>query len=99
MTSFKLIKSQIIASLRAGSYQHEARKDISIKNLLQSGDVSAAYVEELLKNCTNDHLTTSRHHQDSNIDVHIILKSGWYVKFYFIDPETIFISVHQERLV
>jgi hypothetical protein len=25
----------------------------------------------------------------------VIKREGWYVKFYFIDPDTFFISVHQ----
>lgn len=25
----------------------------------------------------------------------IIQRDGWYIKFYFVDPDTVFISVHQ----
>jgi len=26
---------------------------------------------------------------------HVLRRHGWYIKFYFIEPETWFLSVHQ----
>ena len=92
---FKEIKKRVISALRAGNYQHEARADINIKNLLVTGQVSPKDVEKILGNCTNNHLSTTPHHEDSSIAVHVVKKDDWYIKFYFIDPQTIFISVHQ----
>lgn len=92
---FKDIKKTVIASLRAGSYQHASRNDVNVKNLLATGQVSASFVETLLANCTSNHLETSPHHLDASISVHVVQKDGWYIKFYFVDPATIFISVHQ----
>lgn len=92
---FKDIKQTVITALRSGTFQHEARSDINVKNLLATGQVSASSIEQLLKNCTSSHLSTSPHHLDSNIDVHVVAKDGWYIKFYFLDPDTMFISVHQ----
>lgn len=92
---FKDIKLTVIAALRAGNYQHEARKDINVKNLLATGQVSASDVESILRNCTSNHLQTSPHDLDGSIDVHVVKKDGWYIKFYFIDPDTTFISVHK----
>lgn len=30
------------------------------------------------------------------ITVHVLKTTGWYIKFYFLDPSTVFISVHLE---
>jgi hypothetical protein len=27
--------------------------------------------------------------------VHVLKRDGWYIKFFFIEPDTWFISVHQ----
>ena len=92
---FKKIKKTVIAALRNGTFQHEVRGDIDVKNLLSTGAVSASFVDQLLSNCTNDHLETSPHHHVAAIDVHVVTKDGWYIKFYFVDPLTMFISVHK----
>lgn len=93
--SFKKIKSTVIGALRNGSYQHEARNNVNVKNLLMTGQVSANDVDKILSNCTSDQLTTSPHHDDSSIVVHVVTKGTWYIKFYFLDPNTVFISVHE----
>ena len=95
MAGFKQIKNDVITALRTGNYQHEVRSDINVKNLLSVGQVSAADVEKILSNCTSSHMTTSPHHDDSSIDVHVIVKDQWYIKFYFVNPAIFFISVHQ----
>ncbi len=33
--------------------------------------------------------------QIKNVECHVIKAQGWYIKFYFLDPATFFISVHQ----
>jgi hypothetical protein len=56
-------------------------------------------VIELIRKTGGDAYQCCPHHQDATTDVHILRpwKSGcyWYVKFYFIEPDIIFISVHQ----
>jgi len=93
--SFKKIKSTVIAALRNGTYQHEVRDNVDIKNLLMTGQVSAGDVDRILSNCNSKQLTTSPHHADNSIDVHVVKKGSWYIKFYFLDPNTVFISVHE----
>lgn len=92
---FKLVKARVIKALLEGTYEHEVRLDIDEKNKLQNGEVSAQFVTELIRRSTGDDYESSPHHQDSRVEVHIIVKSEWYIKFYFIDPATVFISVHQ----
>jgi len=92
---FKDVKQTVVTALRAGTFQHEARSDINVKNLLATGQVNASFVERILSNCTNKHLETTPHDLDRDIDVYVIKKDGWYIKFYFLNPQTVFISVHQ----
>lgn len=94
-TGFKEAKRAVIAALRAGTFQHEARNEIDVKNLLQTGGVSAQFVEGIILRCKGTEHTCTPHHQVSAIDVHTIISQGWYVKFYFLDPDTWFISVHE----
>ncbi|WP_259460910.1 hypothetical protein [Paraburkholderia sp. BL23I1N1] len=90
------MKRAVIAALRSGKFQHEARSGISVKNLLSTGQVTAQFVETLITRSDGMQYSSSPHHSVPSIDVHIIESGGWYVQFYFVgDPETVFISVHQ----
>lgn len=96
---FKDVKQKAINCLNYGAYDHEVRVDIDIKNLFSIGLVDKDYVIALISRTSGDQYECSPHHQDASIDVHVCrpFKDGcrWYVKFYFIDPDIIFISVHQ----
>lgn len=92
---FKDVKRKALNALATGNYQHEVRNNISEKNKLQTGEVDAEFVAALIKRSSGDDYSCSPHHRYSKILVHILIKNNWYVKFYFIDPDTFFISVHQ----
>ncbi len=93
---FKEAKNKVIAALQTGTYQHEAtRSKVDTKNLLLMGSVTAEQICEVLKRCQGQDHQSSPHHQAPSIDVHVIRRDGWYIKFYFVDPDTVFISVHQ----
>ncbi len=85
----------MIAALQSGTYQHEARNQIDTKNLLHTGQVSSGDLCEVLKKCGGQDHRISPHHVCPNLDVHIIKHDGWSIKFYFLDPDTVFSSVHQ----
>lgn len=89
------VKPKVIQALKNGTFQHEARNEIDTKNLLQMGAVTADDVIQVLKRAKGNEHRISPHHRDPGIDVHIVKHQGWYIKFYFVDPDTIFISVHQ----
>lgn len=95
---FKSVKSKVIDCLNNGNVLHEGRGNINIKNLLSTGVVSNADVVKLLASSRGDSYTTSPHHWDSSIDVHVIstriLGKKWYIKWYFSEPNSVFISVH-----
>lgn len=99
---FKEARQKAIEALKNGTYQHEARADIDVKNLLQLGSVSTQEVIDILRICGGNHHSASPHHVVDGIEVHVIkaMKSSpWYIKFYFLDPEIpelMFISVHPQ---
>lgn len=92
---FKAAKKAVLAALKQGDYQHAARNDIDVKNLLAAGEVSAEDVMNVIRRCDGTHYECSPHHQLKGVECHVIKAQGWYIKFYFVDPATFFISVHQ----
>jgi hypothetical protein len=85
----------VLVALANGSFCMKARNEIDAKNKLATGEASAAVVAELIKGSTGNDHSRSRHHADRSITIHVISRKGWYIKFYFVDPDTWFISVHQ----
>ena len=92
---FKAIKHQIIGCLNNGNISHDERKDIDIKNLLATGDMVPQEIIEILKKSRGNEHQSSPHHYDLSITVHVVKTSEWYIKWYFSDPNSIFISVHK----
>ena len=93
----KAVKKAVIAALMRGEYQHELRGGIDVKNLLSTGVVTAEQVIDIIKRSDGTGYECSRLHKNIAIDCHVIKAGGWYVKFYFLDTATIFISVHQRE--
>jgi hypothetical protein len=93
---FKEIKDTVIKCIRSGFVQHEERD--SDKNLYATGDLSSAEVIKIIEYCRGDWYQKSRHHF-LDIDVHVLKPKGkydgYYIKFYFIEPDAWFISVHR----
>lgn len=92
---FSDVRKAVIHALMTGAYSHESRKGIDVKNKLATGEVSAEQLIDILKQCRGTGHSCSPHHLDKSIDVHVIESRSWYIKFYFLDPDTVFISVHQ----
>lgn len=93
---FREAKSKAIAALVNGTYQNITnRSAIDTKNLLFTGLVTAQQICDIIKRSRGTDHSTSSHHQEASILVHVIQREGWYLKFYFLDPDTFFISVHQ----
>ncbi len=92
---FNAVRRAVLAALEAGHYQHEARDSIDVKNLLATGAVSVNEVKDVIRRSNGLNYSCSPHHRVSSVDCHLIKAGGWYIKFYFLDPDTIFISVHQ----
>ena len=92
---FKDAKRKVLKALAEGTYQHEARDQIDVKNELSTGDVTADDLRALIGRCNGTHHTFSPHHADASVDVHVLRRDGWYIKFYFLEEEAVFISVHR----
>ncbi len=95
---FKNAKSKVIECLTAGYILHEQRNEIDVKNLLSTGAISVDEVVQIIKRSNGNDYSTSPHDYDQNIDVHILKTKfscqSWYIKWYFSDPDSVFISVH-----
>lgn len=96
---FKEVKSKVINCLENGSYDHEVREHIDVKNLFQCGQLTDDDVIALVKKTRGNEYEVSPHHMAPSVDVHVMkpFKDGkrWYVKFYFVEPDVMFISVHE----
>jgi hypothetical protein len=92
---FATAKRKLLAALASGDYQFEVRAGIDVKNLLATGQMTASALQLIVKQSNGLEHSTSPHHGDASITVHVLKTGGWYIKFYFLDPSTFFISVHQ----
>lgn len=97
--AFREVKSKVIECLNNGYVLHEERGDIDVKNLLSTGVVSISEVTTIIGRARGSTYSSSPHHYDAEIDVHVIKTtySGqhWYIKWYFTEPDCVFISVHE----
>jgi hypothetical protein len=97
--AFREVKSKVIECLNNGYVLHEERDDIDVKNLLSTGVVSISEVTTIIGRARGNSYSNSPHHYDAEIDVHVIktTHSGqhWYIKWYFTEPDCVFISVHE----
>jgi hypothetical protein len=99
---FTQVKKKVVSCLLNGAYDHEARRDVDVKNLFQCGQLSQDYVIELIKRTSGNDYEQRPHHQVHSVDIHILkpFKDGkkWYIKFYFVEPDVVFISVHESGI-
>lgn len=95
---FRAVKARILKCLERGEVSHEQRGDIDVKNLLAIGEVSLSDVAKIIARARGDSYSTSPHHMVPSIDVHVIKarhgSQDWYIKWYFVDPSAVFMSVH-----
>lgn len=95
---FKDVKRRVLNCLEDGHVLHEQRGNIDVKNLLATGEVEMSEVAEIIARAKGNGYSNSPHHVISDIDVHVLstLHKGqaWYIKWYFINPNSIFISAH-----
>lgn len=97
--AYKDIKARLITCLKSGTYDHEMRKNINVKNLFQCGLVNENFVITLLELTHEADYEQRVHHKAPEIDIHIFMPNingtQWYVKCYFLQPKAVFISVHE----
>jgi hypothetical protein len=80
------------------SIVHEQRGDQEEKNLLATGVVTPREVLNVVRAATGNDYEEDVHHQDASVVIHVISRTHqgleWYIKWYFVEPNVIFISVH-----
>ena len=95
---FREAKRQVLECLKTGCVLHEERDSIDIKNLFATGLISLDEAARIIGRSRGDGYISSPHHFDDTIDVHVIktISSGqrWYIKWYFLEPDSVFISFH-----
>lgn len=96
---FGEVKGKVIECLNNGHVLHEERGDIDVKNLLSTGVISTSEVTTIIGRARGNSYSCSPHHYDTEIDVHVIktihFGQHWYIKWYFTEPDCVFISVHE----
>lgn len=94
---FRDVKTEALKRLKEGFIQHETDRagDINVKNLLLTGEMSVEEVMGLINKTRGNQYESSPHHAAPEIEVHTFKPDGWYVKFYFLEPDIVFISVHR----
>jgi len=97
--AFREVKSKVIECLNNGHVLHEVRNDIDVKNLLSTGAISISQITTIIGRAKGNTYSSSSHHCDAEIDVHLIKTNysgqDWYIKWYFTEPDCVFISVHE----
>ncbi len=95
---FKDVKEQAIKCLKSGYVRHVER-DLD-KNLFAAGELSSEDMIAIISSCRGDCYQLDKHHF-LNIEVHILKPrgkhDGLYVKFFFVEPDILFISVHKSN--
>lgn len=96
---FKKEKKEVLKRLLSGNYLHATRSNISEKNLLQTGKVSAETAAKIINKARGGDYSTSPHYLVYDIEVHILQKiryenKSWYIKWYYLEPDLFFISMH-----
>ena len=96
---FKEAKSRVLECLNSGHVLHEERNNIDIKNLFATGFISLEEAAQIIGRSKGDGYFSMPHHLDYKIDVHVIktifLGQHWYIKWYFLESDSVFISFHQ----
>ena len=84
---FKEAKRRAIEALRDKTYDIEARREIKTKNLLYSNAVSEEEIIDVISRCRGQDHEMGPHDMVKTVDVHILRKDGWYIKFYSSIPK------------
>lgn len=93
----KSVRALAIDKLLRGRVLHDIERsgDIDDKNYILSGDLEIEEVIELINKTKGSEYNYFPHHYLEGVEVHIFKPFGWYIKFYFIEPDIIFISIHR----
>lgn len=96
---FRNAKKQVLECLNNGRIQHVLeRSNIDVKNRLATGEISVEELANIIGRARGSNYESSPHHFDPLIEVHVITSwhdgARWYIKWYYLEPDVVFISVH-----
>jgi hypothetical protein len=94
---FREVKALAIQKIREGKIEHVPRE--FDKNEYAQGLLSDDQVIAMIQSCRGDRYEVQPHHAIKSVPVHILKPlgkyDGYYVKFYFLEPDVWFLSVHK----
>jgi len=94
--AFKEVKSKAIECIKNGHVRHIERN--IAKNMFMAGNFTPQEMITIIGTCGGNCYETCKHHL-LDVDIHILKPrgryDGLYIKFFFIEPNILFISVHE----
>lgn len=91
----KRARDLIVKCLKSGEFVNEDRLNQAEKNLLATRQVTEQDVIKMVCSCTGNQYEERDHETVPGVKVHIMKPNGWYIKFYYSEPNCIVISVHR----
>lgn len=96
---FRAAKTALLEAMRAGRIDHEAREAQDEKNWLATGVLFVSEAIAIVEATQGPGECRPHHMLSRSIEVWIFkpVAAGrrWYVKFYLVDEDAIFISFHE----
>jgi hypothetical protein len=96
LLGLKEVKALAINKIREGKVNHITRE--FGKNKYAEGFLSDDQVIAMIQSCRGDRYEAKPHHAIRSVLVHIMKPlgkyDGYYIKFYFLEPDVIFLSIH-----
>lgn len=92
---YRDVKRQVMLALIEGRYRIAHRASLDAKNAFYTGELDLEDLLLILMGSRGTEHRVTPHHRQRDIDVHVIVSSGWYIKFYFFDSAVVLISVHR----
>lgn len=98
---FLRLKEKAIDCLLHGAIAHFERKKTNVKNDLLTEKVSTEFVITLFEEAKIEQYERRVHYRDPQLVIHVLKPvfegTIWYLKFFIVDPNLIFISVHKSE--
>jgi hypothetical protein len=95
---FKDTKHKVLECLSSGNILHEIRQGIDVKNVFAKGQVTVDEVSLIIARAKGTQYELFKYFAVSSLDIHILKTrfdgQRWYIKWYYVAPNSVFVSVH-----
>jgi len=92
---YKDVKRRVLLALIEGRYRIAHRASLDSKNVFYTGELDLEDLLLILMGSRGTEHRVTPHHRQPDIDVHVIVSGGWYIKFYFFEGAVDLLSVHR----